>query len=88
MKRLLMAAKLAMGCVWLILLINILSPFPGNAAIALYILSAFLFMMHGLQALIFLGAFGDKLSLSGREKWGILLFGVFALLDIRHKHMS
>lgn len=62
-------------------------PFPGKAAIALYIMTAFLFMMHGLQMLIFIGAFGDKISMSRWEKWSILIFGVFALLDIRKKHM-
>ncbi|EEZ42268.1 hypothetical protein VDA_003301 [Photobacterium damselae subsp. damselae CIP 102761] len=54
---------------------------------ALYIMTAFLFMMHGLQMLIFIGAFGDKITMSGWEKWSILIFGIFALLDIRRKHM-
>ncbi|WP_087020526.1 DUF1145 domain-containing protein [Thaumasiovibrio subtropicus] len=88
MKTLLMLAKGAMGFVWAILILNLFHPFPGVAAIALYIMTAFLFMMHGLQTLIFIGAFGDKLSLSKWEKSSILLFGIFALLDIRRKHMS
>lgn len=87
MKLLLTLAKAAIGFVWLVLLINIVMPFPGNAAIALYILTAFLLMMHGLQMLIFIGAFGDKISMSRWEKWSILVFGIFALLDIRRKHM-
>ncbi|GLT19035.1 membrane protein [Vibrio zhanjiangensis] len=87
MKALLILAKAAIGFVWLILLLNIFMPFPGKAAIALYILTAFLFMMHGLQSAIFIGAFGDKIEMSRWEKWSILLFGVFALLDIRRKHM-
>ncbi|QXO17500.1 DUF1145 domain-containing protein [Vibrio ostreae] len=87
MKILLTLAKMAIGFVWLILLINIVMPFPGKAAIALYIMAAFLLMMHGLQALIFIGAFGDKINMSRGEKWSILVFGIFALLDIRRKHM-
>ncbi|WGY48189.1 MULTISPECIES: DUF1145 domain-containing protein [unclassified Vibrio] len=87
MKILLTLAKMAIGFVWLILLINIVMPFPGKAAIALYIMTAFLLMMHGLQALIFIGAFGDKINMSRGEKWSILVFGIFALLDIRRKHM-
>lgn len=87
MKLLLTLAKAAIGFVWLVLLINIVMPFPGNAAIALYILTAFLLMMHGLQMLIFIGAFGDKIAMSRWEKWSILVFGIFALLDIRRKHM-
>lgn len=87
MKILLTLAKAAIGFVWLVLLINIVMPFPGNAAIALYILTAFLLMMHGLQMLIFIGAFGDKINMSRWEKWSILVFGIFALLDIRRKHM-
>ncbi|AZL85978.1 MULTISPECIES: DUF1145 domain-containing protein [Aliivibrio] len=87
MKGLIILAKAAIGFVWLILLLNIFMPFPGKAAIALYIMTAFLFMMHGLQMLIFIGAFGDKITMSRWEKWSILIFGVFALLDIRTKHM-
>ncbi|ASW79759.1 DUF1145 domain-containing protein [Vibrio anguillarum] len=87
MRVLLVLAKAAIAFVWLILLLNIFMPFPGKAAIALYIMTAFLFIMHGLQMLIFIGAFGDKISMSRWEKWSILIFGVFALLDIRRKHM-
>lgn len=87
MRVLLILAKAAIAFVWLILLLNIFMPFPGKAAIALYIMTAFLFIMHGLQMLIFIGAFGDKISMSRWEKWSILVFGVFALLDIRRKHM-
>ncbi|SDH88814.1 putative membrane protein [Vibrio xiamenensis] len=88
MKGLLILAKAAIAFVWLVLIINIVMPFPGKAAIALYIMTAFLFIMHGLQALIFIGAFGDKITMSRWEKWSILVFGIFALLDIRRKHMS
>ncbi len=87
MKALLVLAKAAIAFVWLVLLLNIVMPFPGKAAIALYIMTVFLFMMHGLQMLIFVGAFGDKVKTSSWEKWSILIFGIFALLDIRRKHM-
>ncbi|EEX95496.1 putative membrane protein [Vibrio orientalis CIP 102891 = ATCC 33934] len=87
MKALLLLAKAAIGFVWFILIFNIFHPFPGNSAIALYIMTAFLFIMHGLQMLIFIGAFGDKITMSRWEKWSILVFGIFALLDIRRKHM-
>ncbi|EKO4007173.1 DUF1145 domain-containing protein [Vibrio fluvialis] len=87
MKILLTLAKASIAFVWLVLLINIVMPFPGKAAIALYIMTAFLFFMHGLQMLIFVGAFGDKVKMNGWEKWSILIFGIFALLDIRRKHM-
>lgn len=87
MKALILLAKAAIGFVWLVLLLNIFVPFPGNAAIALYIMTAFLFMMHGIQMLIFIGAFGDKVKMSSWEKWSILIFGIFALLDIRRKYM-
>jgi putative membrane protein len=70
-----------------VLILNIFHPFPGKGAIALYIMTAFLFMMHGIQMAIFIGAFGDKLKLGTWEKYSILAFGIFALLDIRQKHM-
>ncbi|MGD8112956.1 DUF1145 domain-containing protein [Vibrio sp. TRT 21S02] len=88
MKILLTLAKAAIGFVWFVLFLNFFYPFPGKAAIALYILTAFLFFMHGLQMLIFVGAFGDKINMSRWEKWSILAFGIFALLDIRRKHMT
>ncbi|AUI87273.1 hypothetical protein BS333_13400 [Vibrio azureus] len=87
MKALLILAKAAIAFVWFVLLLNIFIPFPGKAAIALYIMTAFLFMMHGLQMAIFIGAFGDKIKMSTWEKYSILVFGIFALLDIRRKHM-
>lgn len=87
MKALLTIAKLCFGFIWFILILNIFYPFPGKGAIALYIMGAFLFLMHGVQMLIFLGAFGDKLKLSNWEKYSILAFGIFALLDIRQKYM-
>ena len=88
MKALIVLAKAAIGFVWFILILNLFMPFPGKSAIALYIMTAFLLMMHGLQMAIFIGAFGDKLTMGRWEKWSILIFGIFALLDIRRKHMS
>ncbi len=87
MKILIGLAKLAILFVWIVLITNIVNPFPGVAAMALYILTGFLLFMHGIQVLIFVGAFGDKVAISKWEKWSILLFGIFALLDIRRKHM-
>lgn len=87
MKILILMAKAAIAFVWVILILNLFMPFPGKAAIALYIMAAFLFMMHAVQMLIFIGAFGDNLKISRWEKWSILIFGVFSLLDIRRKHM-
>ncbi|MDB1122677.1 DUF1145 domain-containing protein [Vibrio algarum] len=87
MKILIFLAKASIAFVWFVLLFNIFMPFPGKAAIALYIMTGFLFMMHAVQMLIFIGAFGDKIKISGWEKWSILIFGIFSLLDIRRKHM-
>ncbi|MFD2177149.1 DUF1145 domain-containing protein [Veronia pacifica] len=88
MKALILVAKASISFVWLVLFANIFYPFPGNAAITLYILTGFLFMMHGIQMLIFIGAFGDKIAATRWEKWSILIFGIFAMLDIRRKYMS
>ena len=88
MKALLILAKAAIAFVWFVLILNFFMPFPGKAAIALYIMTAFLFIMHGLQMAIFIGAFGDKIKMSTWEKYSILIFGIFALLDIRRKYMS
>lgn len=87
MRVLIFLAKASIAFVWFILLLNLVMPFPGKAAIALYIMTAFLFMMHLVQMLIFIGAFGDKINITSWEKWSILIFGIFSLLDIRRKHM-
>ncbi|MBM7038649.1 DUF1145 domain-containing protein [Vibrio ulleungensis] len=87
MKWLLILAKMAIAFVWVVLFINIVQPFPGNSAIVLYIMTAFLLIMHGLQMAIFIGAFGDKVPMTSWEKTSILIFGVFALLGIRRKYM-
>ena len=87
MKQFIILAKISLIFVWLILMFNILHPFPGVGAMALYIMTGFLLCMHGLQMLIFIGAFGDKIAITRWDKWSILIFGVFALLDIRQKHM-
>ncbi|CAH0542663.1 DUF1145 domain-containing protein [Vibrio marisflavi] len=88
MKILILLAKAAIAFVWLVLIANVFHPFPGKTAIVLYIMTAFLFIMHGLQMLIFIGAFGDKINMTRWEKWSILVFGIFSLLDIRRKHMT
>ncbi|MCL9777339.1 DUF1145 domain-containing protein [Vibrio methylphosphonaticus] len=84
-------AKIAFAFIWLILILNIFGAFDGfvdrQGAIGLYIMTAFLFIMHGVQMAIFLGAFGEHLKLTVWEKYSILAFGIFALLDIRRKHM-
>lgn len=87
MKILILLAKASIGFLWLVLLGNIVSPFPGGTAMVLYIMAAFLFCMHCLQLLIFVGAFGDTISMTRWEKYSILIFGVFALLGIRQKYM-
>ncbi|MGF1743231.1 DUF1145 domain-containing protein [Vibrio profundum] len=88
MKWLIYLAKAGVGFIWFILMLNLFHPFAGRSAVVLYILTAFLFMMHALQMMIFIGAFGDKISMSRWEKWSILIFGVFSLLDIRRKHFN
>ncbi len=80
-------AKSAILLVWLVLITNLFYPFPGVAAMALYIMTGFLFFMHALQLLIFVGAFGDTIKMTKKDKAAILVFGIFALLAIRQKYM-
>ncbi len=87
MKIFLLLAKTSIAFIWGSLIFNILMAPPGKLAIALYIMTGFLFMMHVLQLLIFIGAFGDKVKITGWEKCSIVIFGIFALLDIRRKYM-
>ena len=88
MSKLLFVAKVTMSLVWLVLLINFFLPFAGKASIALYILAGFLLFMHALQLLIFLGAFGESLKLTTKEKLGILFYGIFELLAINKRRSA
>lgn len=87
MKALLMLAKIAFRVCLVCLNTEYLPSISRQRCHRLYIMTAFLFLMHGVQMAIFLGAFGDKLKLGTWEKYSILAFGIFALLDIRQKHM-
>ncbi|WP_070962926.1 DUF1145 domain-containing protein [Vibrio sonorensis] len=88
MKIVIWLGKALFAGVWLVLLYNIIQPFAGNAAVALYIFTACLFFMHGIQMLMFVKVFGQKINMTTWEKWSILVFGVFSLLHIRNKYLK
>lgn len=88
MNKLLLLAKCGVAFVWLVLLANPLLPFSAKASIVLYILTVFLLFMHSIQLLIFIGAFGDKVKLSSKQKWGVIFFGIFELLSIHKQHFT
>lgn len=78
-------AKFLMVIIWGILLVNLVFPFPGKAAMAFYFLLAFIFAMHSIQLLAIYGAFAEKLKLSKKEALAIFLFGVFSLWQMRKR---
>ncbi|PCS23266.1 DUF1145 domain-containing protein [Candidatus Enterovibrio escicola] len=79
--------KAKISFIWLILITNMVISFPSITVNLLYIMTAFLSYILGLQPKIFLSAFGDKIKITRWEKWSILIFGIFALLDSRRNHM-
>lgn len=83
-----LAGKALFSLVWLVLVWNLIAPFPGNTAYALYAMFAFMLIMHGIQSAIFIRAFAKPYNLNAWEKWSFLFFGVFALLHIRQKYMQ
>ena len=85
MKLVITAGKLLTLVVWLVLAANLVMPFPGNGALILYILTGLMLVMHGIQLMIFWGAFGKQLKLTGKDKLMILVFGFFSLLDLRER---
>lgn len=54
-----LAGKALFSLVWLVLVWNLIAPFPGNTAYALYAMFAFMLIMHGIQSAIFIRAFAS-----------------------------
>ena len=76
-------AKVLMVIIWGLLIVNLLIPFPGKAAIAFYFLLAFVVAMHLIQLLVVYGAFGEKLKLNKKEAISSFFFGVFKMWELR-----
>jgi len=76
-------AKTMMIIIWVLLLSNLIFPFPGKAEIVFYLLLAFVIFMHLIQLLMIYGAFSEKLKLSKLEALQIFIFGVFKLWQIK-----
>jgi putative membrane protein len=72
-----------MVVIWILLLSNLLFPFPGKAEVVFYLLLAFVIFMHLIQLLMIYGAFSEKLNLSKSEALQIFIFGVFKLWQIK-----
>ncbi|MGO2498515.1 MAG: DUF1145 domain-containing protein [Vibrio litoralis] len=89
MKKLLnLLAKAFMLLVWAVFITNLVQPFPGMAHIALNVMAVFTLFMHGLQSLLFSSALGEGVALTRWEKISIVLFGTFALLDLKNKYLK
>lgn len=78
-------AKTLMVIIWALLIINLVFPFPGKAAMAFYFLLAFVVVMHAIQVLVIYGAFAEKLKLSKREGVELFFFGVFKMWQIKDR---
>ncbi|WP_086981885.1 DUF1145 domain-containing protein [Vibrio aphrogenes] len=89
MKKLLnLIAKVFMLMVWMVFITNLIQPFPGVAHIAMNVMALFTLVMHGLQSFLFSSALPKGVSLSKWEKCTIILFGTFALLDLKDKYLK
>ena len=81
-------AKGFMLLVWGVFITNLVQPFPGAAHIALNVMAIFTLFMHGLQSLLFSTALAEGVTLNRWEKVSIMLFGTFALLDLKNKYLK
>lgn len=81
-------AKGFMLLVWGVFIANLIHPFPGMAYVALNIMAIFMLLMHGLQSVLFSTALAEGKTLSRWEKISIVLFGTFALLDLKDKYLK
>ncbi|WP_413692684.1 DUF1145 domain-containing protein [Psychromonas sp. KJ10-2] len=80
-------AKGLMVIIWGLLLVNLVLPFLGKAAMAFYFLLAFVVVMHAIQLLVIYGAFAEKLKLTKKEGVEIFFFGVFKMWQLKDRLM-
>lgn len=83
------AGRLLMVCVWAILLLNLVAPFP--APLNWFVIIAFIFMiiMHGLQLLLLRTSLSNsRPRLSRLTQLKIFFFGVFELLAWQKKQAA
>ncbi len=85
MKYFISLAKLIMVIIWAGLLTNLFFPFPGQGALALYLLLGFMCIMHLIQIVIIYSAFNKKMKLTKSEAVQIFIFGVFKLWQIKDR---
>ncbi|MFV0575784.1 MAG: DUF1145 domain-containing protein [Vibrio sp.] len=89
MKKLLnVLAKVFMLVVWGVFISNLVHPFPGIAHIAMNVMAVFMLFMHGMQSLLFSTALAKDVKMTAWEKFSIVLFGTFALLDLKDKYLT
>lgn len=81
-------AKIFMICVWSVILVNLVHPFPGSMSIALNVMAIFMLFMHGLQVLMLTKLSGGKIELSKTEKLSIWVFGSFAMFGLKEKILN
>ncbi|TEW53757.1 DUF1145 domain-containing protein [Psychromonas sp. RZ22] len=78
-------AKILMGLIWGLLIINLALPFPGQLANAAYFLLVFICIVHLIQLLIIKIVFAKKVQLDTKETLSIFFFGAFKLWQIKTK---
>ncbi|WP_105903000.1 DUF1145 domain-containing protein [Vibrio gangliei] len=83
-----LAAKAFMLVVWLVFITNLINPFPGMAHIALNVMAIFTLFMHAMQSMLFSSALPKETTMTRWEKLSIVLFGTFALIDLKDKYLK
>ena len=78
-------AKYLMLLVWVLLLINLFSPFSHQAAAYFDFFLIFICTAHLIQLLMIYRFFGDKLRLTKRETISIFFLGVFKLWEMKDR---
>ncbi len=86
MKRLLLLlAKLIILGFWVGSLYFTVNPLPGKLHMLVPLVAALVLMLHGIQAAIMRLVAGDVMTLRARHYVSLLLFGVFAMLELREQ---
>lgn len=89
MKKLLLGlAKLIVLGFWLGAIYYTINPLPGKLHMLIPVFAVLVLMVHGIQAAIMRLVAGDLFKLTARHYLSLLLFGFFAMLELRDRLMQ
>lgn len=85
MRAVIIIGQVIFSLIWILLLANLVAPFPGQAFGLFVLLLGILVVLHLLQMLIFYAAFHAHVHPTGKDYGAIFLFGVIGWMMVLQK---